>query len=77
MSGADWAETRRLPGLRRFAVAISILNVLGHTVFGFEQAWATPFVALAAAYGTELVLEWADARVSHRPARLRADGARW
>lgn len=47
----------RLGALRRFAAAITILNVLGHTFFGFEQSWAQPLVALAAAYGTELVLE--------------------
>ena len=29
----------RLAALRRFAIAITILNVLGHTVLGFEQAW--------------------------------------
>lgn len=46
----------QLVALRRFAVAITILNVLGHTVLGFEQAWMHPIVALAAAYGTELLL---------------------
>jgi enediyne biosynthesis protein E5 len=56
----------RLPALRRFAVAITILNVLGHLVLGFEQSWAQPLVALAAAYGVELTLEsvgaWAERR---------------
>jgi len=60
----------RLGGLRRFAVAITILNVLGHTVFGFEQSWATPFVSLAAAYGMELLLEMVDARVQRRRPRF-------
>jgi hypothetical protein len=62
-----WTQSRRLCGLRRFAVAISILNILGHTVFGFEQAWITPFVALVAAYSTELILEIIDARLTRRP----------
>jgi hypothetical protein len=56
----------RLPALRRFAAAITILNVLGHFVLGFEQSWAQPLVALATAYAVELVLEgvgaWADGR---------------
>jgi enediyne biosynthesis protein E5 len=56
----------RLPALRRFAVAITILNVLGHFVLGFEQSWAQPLVALAAAYGVEITLEsvgaWAERR---------------
>ena len=30
--------TNRLGGLRRFAIAITVFNILGHTVFGFEQA---------------------------------------
>jgi len=71
-----WAQTNRLGGLRRFAVAISILNILGHTVLGFEQAWATPFVGLAAAYSTELLLEWWDALLSHRRVRFGGGAAR-
>lgn len=63
---AAWAEANRLGGLRRFSIAISILNILGHTVFGFEQAWITPFVSLAAAYSTELLLEILDAKLSNR-----------
>ena len=61
-------EAKRLGGLRRFAIAITILNLLGHTVFGFEPAWAQPLVALAAAYGMELLLESVDAwAVGRRP----------
>lgn len=52
-----WADTSRLGGLRRFAFAITILNILGHTVLGFEQSWAQPLVALATAYGLEFLLE--------------------
>src|ERR1700750_1252089 len=59
-------QAKRLGGLRRFAAAITILNILGHTVFGFEPAWAQPLVALATAYGMELLLEavgaWAHKR---------------
>ena len=54
-------QARRLGGLRRFAVAITVLNVLGHTVLGFEPAWAQPLVALATAYAMELLLEAVDA----------------
>ena len=56
----------RLAALRRFAVAITLLNVLGHFVLGFEQSWAQPLVALATAYSVELILEgvgaWAERR---------------
>src|SRR5215471_18059698 len=58
-----------LGGLRRFAIAITVFNLLGHLVFGFEQSYAQPFVALAAAYGTELLLDFVDARLNHRPRR--------
>ena len=57
----NWYKAKRIGGLWRFAIAISILNILGHTVLGFEQAWAHPFVALAAAYGMELAIETIDA----------------
>jgi hypothetical protein len=56
----------RLPALRRFAIAITVLNLLGHTLLGFEQSWAQPFVALATAYSLEIVLEWIDARANGR-----------
>jgi hypothetical protein len=59
-------QAKRLGGLRRFAVAISVLNILGHTVFGFEPAWAQPVVALATAYGMELLLESVDAWAHER-----------
>ena len=51
----------RLAGLRRFAIAITLLNILGHTVLGFEQAWAHPLVSLATGYSVELLLEITDA----------------
>jgi Na+-translocating ferredoxin:NAD+ oxidoreductase RnfD subunit len=63
---ASWSRETRLAGLRRFAVAISVFNLLGHFWFGFEESWAQLFVSLAAAYGTELGLEWLDAGVHRR-----------
>ena len=66
----------RLGGLRRFAIAITVLNILGHTFFGFEQSWAHPLVALASAYSTELLLEFIDARCNRRPIRFLGGGPR-
>jgi len=60
----------RLAGLRRFAIAITILNILGHTFFGFEQSWAQPLVALATTYSLELLLELIDARAGGRAPRF-------
>jgi enediyne biosynthesis protein E5 len=62
----NWESATRLGGLRRFAVAITILNILGHTVLGFEQSFAHPLAALATAYSVELLLEWVDARAKRR-----------
>lgn len=61
-----WQASNRLAGLRRFAVAITVLNILGHTLFGFEQSYAQPFVALAAAYSTEFLLEWIGSLAERR-----------
>lgn len=55
---ASLAKTKaHLTALKRFALAITVLSILGHTVLGFEQAWLHPVIALAAAYGTEMLLE--------------------
>jgi Na+-translocating ferredoxin:NAD+ oxidoreductase RnfD subunit len=67
MSAKDnWEKKNRLGGLRRFAVAITIFNILGHTVFGFEQSIAQPLVALATAYSLEILLELLNAWSSGR-----------
>lgn len=65
-----WTRERRLGGLRRFAIAITTLNVFGHTVLGFEQPWIVPFVVLATAYGLELAIEAVDAWACERRAKF-------
>jgi Na+-translocating ferredoxin:NAD+ oxidoreductase RnfD subunit len=58
----------RLAALRRFATAITLLNVLGHTVLGFEQSLAQPLVSLLAAYATEILFELIGSwRLGRRP----------
>jgi enediyne biosynthesis protein E5 len=68
MADHDLALERpgRLQALRRFAVAITVLNVLGHTILGFEQSWAQPLVSLATAYGMEILIETMNARAENR-----------
>jgi hypothetical protein len=66
----------RLGGLRRFAVAITVLNILGHVFFGFEQSFAQPVVAVISAYSAELLLEFIDARFNRRPLRFLGGGPR-
>lgn len=64
----------RLAALRRFAIAISVLNIFGHTVLGFEQSLAQLFASLATAYSVELLLELLDAWASRRRPRFLDGG---
>lgn len=72
----NWERSARLGGLRRFAIAITILNILGHTFFGFEQSWAQPLVALGTAYPLAILLEviqcWSNGRKPAFSGGLRA-----
>src|SRR5579872_5334122 len=69
IGGGEW-EQRRRQGLRRFAFAITLLNVLGHVWFGFEQSYAQPLAAMLAAYSAEILLEVADSRAARRRPRF-------
>lgn len=64
----------RLGALRRFATAITILNILGHTVLGFEQSWAHPVVGVLAAYAAEIFFELLICRQQGRRPRFLAGG---
>jgi hypothetical protein len=64
----------RLAALRRFATAITLLNILGHTVLGFEQSWAHPVVGVLSAYLAEILLEVLDSRLKGRRPRFLAGG---
>lgn len=57
----------RLAALRRFAIAITTLNLVGRLLLGFETSWAQVLAAMLAAYGVELALELVDARARRRP----------
>lgn len=74
MTTAQQPVDRRLAALWRFAIAISVLNILGHAVLGFEPAVAHVAVALACAYATELAIETADAWAQRRRAAYRGGG---
>jgi len=64
----------RLAALRRFATAITLLNVVGHAVLGFEQSLAQPLVALLATYSTEILLETFESRRLGRKPRFLGPG---
>jgi hypothetical protein len=54
-------DQRRVKALVRFAMSITVFNILGHTLLGFEQAPITPIVALLVTYATALGFEALDA----------------
>lgn len=62
--------------LRRFAISITVFNILGYTWLGFEQPWTYPLAALAVAYGTEIGLEMIGARMEGRDPRFAGNGVR-
>ncbi|HEY0058367.1 MAG TPA: hypothetical protein VGB56_04480 [Flavisolibacter sp.] len=53
----------RIEALKRFAIAITILNIVGHSFLGFEQSWAHAVVALATTYSLEIFFEWLNCRL--------------
>jgi hypothetical protein len=63
-------QREHLAALRRFAVGITLITILGHAFFGFEQSYAQPLVALATAYGMQLLLEAVDAWCNSRRPRF-------
>ena len=67
-------DPKIITALRRFAISITIFNIFGFTVLGFEQPWSWPFVALATGYTTELVWEAIGARVEGRAPRYQGGG---
>lgn len=60
---------RRLAALRRFALSITVFNIVGHTLLGFEQAWVHPLIAVLTAYVCELTLEGVEAFAQRRATR--------
>jgi enediyne biosynthesis protein E5 len=69
-------DPKIITALRRFAISISVFNILGYAFLGFEQPWLWPFVALATAYTVELGLEIIGARAEGRPPRFTGNGIR-
>jgi hypothetical protein len=59
-------EQARVGALARFAIAITIFNLLGHTVLGFENSVVQTLVCMLTGYAVELILEtlgaWDESR---------------
>ena len=66
----------RYLALRNFAISISVFNVLGYTVLGFEQPWLWPVLSVLAAYTAEIVFEMISAWAQQRSVRFTGRGPR-
>lgn len=64
----------RYKALRNFAISMSIFNILGYTLLGFEQPWSWPLFALAVGYGTEITVELIAAWAHRRRPAFRGNG---
>lgn len=62
--------------LRNFAVSITVFNIFGYALLGFEQPWTWPFIALATGYAVEIGLELIGARTSRTRPRFLGNGVR-
>ena len=60
----------RLFALWYFTVLMVVWNLLGHTLLGFEQSWASPIAAIATAIVMQMLLEWVDATAKNRELRF-------
>jgi enediyne biosynthesis protein E5 len=60
----------RLFALWYFTTLMIVWNVVGHTVLGFEQSWASPVVAVFTAIAVSMFLDWIDARARGRELRF-------
>jgi hypothetical protein len=76
VGGPPRHDPKVITALRRFAISISIFNILGYSWLGFEQPWSWPLVAIFTAYAVEIGLEMIGARAEGRPERFRGNGFR-
>ncbi|WP_280252313.1 enediyne biosynthesis protein [Nocardia abscessus] len=78
----EWVETpaptkdTRYLALRNFAISITVFNLIGFPLLGFEQPFLWPFIALATAYSTEIGLEVLAAWAYKRPPAFLGRGPR-
>jgi hypothetical protein len=75
-TGAVRHDPKVVIALTRFAISISVFNILGYTLLGFEQPYAWPFIALATGYTVEIGLEIIGALNERRAPRFLGRGVR-
>jgi enediyne biosynthesis protein E5 len=73
---AKAAPDPRYLALRNFAISMSVFNILGYALLGFEQPWLWPILALATGYSAEMFMEMVTARVERRRPDFTGGGFR-
>jgi hypothetical protein len=66
----------RYLALRNFALSISVFNIFGYTLLGFEQPWLWPILAVLLAYAVELGLETVSGWAQRHAPRYAGRGPR-
>ncbi|MEV4502866.1 hypothetical protein [Streptomyces klenkii] len=66
----------RYLALRNFAISISVLNIFGYTLLGFEQPWLWPIICVLTGYTTEILMELVSSWAQERTPRFRGRGGR-
>lgn len=69
--GLEPPPDKRIGALRRFAVSITLITVIGHFWLGFELSWAQITVLLSTSYGLELIMEVISAWATRKTPRFR------
>jgi enediyne biosynthesis protein E5 len=64
----------RIKALKRFAISITALNIVGHTLLGFETSFLQLIVAVATTYSAELILQSIDDWSHGRPLAFMGKG---
>jgi hypothetical protein len=66
----------RYLALRNFALSMSVFNVFGYTVLGFEQPWLWPILSVLIAYADDMGFEMIRSWAYQREPRFRGNGLR-
>ncbi|RJO72527.1 enediyne biosynthesis protein [Nocardia panacis] len=69
-------KDKRYLALRNFALSLSVLNIIGYTLLGFEQPWLWPILAIVCSYATDLLFEVIFAWSRQMRPRFLGRGAR-
>ena len=64
----------RYIALRNFAISMTVFNILGYAILGFEQPWIFPILAVLIGYTVEIGIEMLTARVQNRPPAYAGHG---